>query len=201
MRNRNLILLLTFLIVILTGCANGNGGLRKYVVSQMQVSTQSSQIRLFEQGSWEPVGNTFVLINTSETSDLNCLFVAEAVGATAFSGTQSNPIFNVLPIEVRILVDDEIAFPNAASFVPAYRSVDVTTFLSSHSFLAVMRDVPPGAHSILVQWRAADINFPVEQLPRMGSRTLTVWQTTEITSNVAIPPAVTAPVHTDSVEQ
>lgn len=201
MKNLYSFLLLTFLLVMLTGCADSNGGLKKYVVNQMLVSTQSSPIKLFEQNSWEPVGITFVLINTSETSDLNCLFVAEAVGNTAFSGTESNPIFNVLPLEVRILIDDEIAFPNSASFVPAYRLVGGSTFLSSHSFLAVMKDVPAGAHSILVEWRATGTNFPVEELPRMGSRTLTVWQTIEITTKDEIPSVVIDSTSTGTIEQ
>ena len=182
MRNHNSLLFTTLLFLLLAGCANGNGGLRKYVVNQMFVSAQSSQIQISveELDSWNPVGNTFVLMNTTVTSDLNCLFIAEATG---FGSLVLEPDA-ILPLEVRILVDDEVAFPASASFTHDYRPVEADGpkgHMSSHSFLAVMKDVPPGIHTILVQWNAkvAPPTFESDRLPRMGSRTLTVWQTIE----------------------
>ena len=182
MRNHNSFLFTTLLFLLLAGCANGNGGLRKYVVNQMFVSAQSDQIQISvdELDSWNPVGNTFVLMNTTVTSDLNCLFIAEVSG---FGSLLFEPDA-ILPLQVRILVDDEVAFPARASFTHDYRPVENEApigHMSSHSFLAVMRDVPPGIHTILVQWKGAAVINPVvgDRLPRMGSRTLTVWQTIE----------------------
>lgn len=178
MRKQFTFLLLIFLFVISTGCRDGEVRLNNYVVNQMQVSVQTDQIQLTEKDVWKPVPLTFVLMNITETSDFNCLFVAETRGAANVIGKlPEKPSIVTFPLEVRILVDGEVANPNKATFTPGYTIIGKIPYLSSHSFLAVVKDVSPGSHSIVVQWKGIDlVEGGSDYFPSMGNRTLTVWQ-------------------------
>lgn len=145
-----------------------NSGQNTETVKQMVVQVANNETHLDVINEWKIVGQTLVVLSISETSTLNCLFNAEAIGAKRKVGSDW-----LEPFEVRILVDDEVASPSSASFPP---SVLPAIYFSSHSFLATMRNVSSGSHTITVEWRQT-IDQPLEKNARMRNRTLTVWQT------------------------
>ncbi len=171
-KNLSILFILSVLFIII-GC--DGDGFRKEIVNQMQINVANNEIQLDIINNWEPVGQTFVIMTTTDNSTLTCLFVAEAIGATAISGPYDSHILPYTqPLEVRILVDNEIADPKQASFTPPVVSAYLDHY-SSHSFLAIKRNVPPGSHKILVEWNRP-VNDPELSNPRMRNRTLTVFQ-------------------------
>ena len=158
------------LISVLFSC----GGITEEVVQQMRVQVANNETQLDKFDSWQPVGQTVVLISTTDTCNISALFNAEASGANA-TLTFGSPLKTTYSFQVRILIDDVVASPESAVFINS----DVIAFggYSSHSFMATLNNVKPGAHAIRVEWKMKDPGISLLSNAHLGNRTLTVWTT------------------------
>jgi hypothetical protein len=160
--------------------ACGGGQNSSAAVKQMLTTVAMEESGLTQSDTWTVVPRAVVIVTTSGDSRLHAHFVAEAVGRVAVQPTQiidvdnpetPGPDFQTVtdlfgtPVEVRILVDDEVMFPQSTQFT------GVGTALATHSFLAIADDVEAGAHSVRVEWRSSRAGA------FMRDRTLTVWET------------------------
>jgi len=166
----------TYFLILVTMFFISCNGIKREIVEQMKVQEANNEIQIDVFNQWKPVGQTMVLISTSETSTLNCLFTSEVIGAIDVAGITHNQILPYIrPLEIRILVDDEVSSPGATSFVPAAVWA-YPDYFSSQSIMVTCRNIPAGSHTVRVEWRQP-IDKPARKNPRMRNRTLAVWQT------------------------
>ena len=156
------------LILTLFHCTPSNE-----LVNQMKISETEGEINLQNINEWEEMGLPVIVMSTSDTSNITALFVAEASGNARIAQPTGLTVRSI--IQVRIVINDEIASPSQTSFMPL---ADFTNspIGSSLSFMAVLRKVPPGTVEVRVQWKAL---LSVDNGPKIKSRTLAVWQTVE----------------------
>jgi hypothetical protein len=132
----------------------------------MQSTYSQEETELKEANTWTVLPRAALVVQTTQESTIQALFIAEGVGkiVTVSEGEISEFPIGV-PIEVRIEIDGEDMFPSSTQLVG-----HGLTF-ASHSFFAFRDQVAPGAHSIVVKWRST------HEGAKIRNRTLTVWET------------------------
>lgn len=176
--NMKSIIFLSFLFSVL---AIGCGGTSPKISTAGQTISNSweGEDVLDLKDNWKPLRPP-VIITKADSGDVIALFVGEFAPKIKNEQVVVDPftdppdkaivVFGE-PIELRIKVNDAVASPT--------RSTITTSFViygkfETRSFLASIRDLPPGTHTIIAEWRSHDTDAKVR------NRTLTVWETVRV---------------------
>jgi len=159
---KSAIFLLFVFLVCFTGC--GSNQVKQKNAGQIISNSWEGEDVLDEKDVWKTLRPP-VIITKADSGDVVALFVGE------FSPKwrSDNGQYHFTTIEIRIKVNDVIASPSK-SMIITWMGLGENDF-ETRSFLASVRNLLPGTHTVTAEWRSKDRGV------RVRNRTLTVWET------------------------
>lgn len=161
--NMKLIIFTSLLFCIIAiGCGSNQG--TRNTAGQIISNSWEGEDILDEKNTWITLRPP-VIITKTDTGDVIALFNGEF---NPMWEADNGLYYPGGPIELRIKVNDVIASPTSSEVLPWMLGEHA---YETRSFLASLRNLPPGTHTVTAEWRCKDKGI------RVRNRTLTVWET------------------------